>query len=367
MSTEENREIPDQEAESANEVEIVEERGISPARAIAGRLAIICLVISFIMTVFIFLLPPVGAFVCGILAALGIVLGIFRLTPWALKGFLGGAGLIAVIGGLAMYALGWSFGEPFYQAGVEALNSFTDPVEREIWPDHERSRVAQDSWATETEAEMGRDILQFFGTILTLFGLFLMAVNMLVGLVTGAARGRSRLGLGARIGTIILALGVILFFLGAVSEVIIAEALLLEQVSWRVVVNALLSGKFSFLFSLPADMFLMAMLAAVGSLGVAVLWLGATVLTMGGSLGRKIVFAVVAGGIALFVFAIAAVVAVVMLAVLAVAFLGGNFLGGSPAGSQANSEDDEDEDEDEEWVQTRFGWRRKKDLGGGIF
>ena len=89
MSTEEDRDIQDQEADVVVEEEAVEDRGISPARVVAGSLEIICLVISFIMAIFRFLLAPVGG-VCGVLAARGIVLGIFRLNLWAQKGFLAG-------------------------------------------------------------------------------------------------------------------------------------------------------------------------------------------------------------------------------------------------------------------------------------
>ncbi|MDE2780680.1 MAG: hypothetical protein OXI91_13530 [Chloroflexota bacterium] len=275
MNTQENRDLPVQEADSPGRDKAVEEHAIHPVRVLAGVLAIPCLALSFLMAIFLFLLPPVGDFVCGVLAVLGVILVIFRLMPWALKGLLGTAGLVAVIGGFVMYALSWSYGEPFYQSGVEVLNSFTDPVEREIWPDHDRSTVAQSSFATETEAEMGRDILQFFGVIVVLFGLFVLAVNVLFGFVTGTARGSSQLNLAEKAGANIAALGFILLFLGAVSEVLISEILLLEQESWRLVANAITSGAFSFLFGLPTDRFLMAMLADVGSLGVTLLILDA--------------------------------------------------------------------------------------------
>ena len=347
MSTEENRDRPSRKKIPSSRMSVAH-----TLQALAGALAVPCLVVSFIMAIFLFLLPPVGDFVCGVLAVLGIILGMICITPWALKGFLGVVGLVTIAGGLTMYALGWSYGEPFYQAGVEVLNSYTDPVEREIWPDHERSKAAQDSWATETEAEMGQDILQFFGTIVVLFGLFLLVVNVLVGFVTGGAAG-GKPKLATRAGVNIAALGFILLFIGLASEMIIAEIFLLEQESWRVVANALVSGSFSFLFSMPTERFLMAMLAAVGSLGVVVLWLGVTVLALGGSLTRKIVFAAAAVGIALFVFSIVAMVAIVMLAVVAVAFVGGLLLGSPPASSGG---------EEEEWVQTRFGPQRKRDL-----
>ena len=351
MSTEENRDRPSRKKIPSSRMSVAH-----TLQVLAGVLAVPCLVVSFIMAIFLFLLPPVGDFVCGVLAVLGIILGMICITPWTLKGFLGVVGLVTIAGGLTMYALGWSYGEPFYQAGVEVLNSYTDPVEREIWPDHERSKAAQDSWATETEAEMGQDILQSFGTIVVLFGLFLLVVNVLVGFVTGRATGEGKPKLATRAGVNIAALGFILLFIGLVSEVILAEVMLFRQESWRVVANALVSGSLSFLFGLPTERFLMAMLAAVGSLGVVMLWLGATVLAMGGSMGRKIVFAVVAASIALFVFSIVAVVAIVMLAVVAVAFVAGLLLGSPPASSGG------EEEEEEEWVQTRFGPQRKSDL-----
>ncbi len=362
MSTEENRELSIQEADSVVDEKAVEEHRTHPVRVFAGFLAIPCLVISFIMAIFLFLLPPVGDFVFGVLAALGVILVIFRFMPWALRGLLGMAGLAAVVAGLAMYALSWSYGESFYQSGVEVLNTYTDPVERAIWPDHDRSRVAQSSFATETEAEMGRDILQFFGVITVLFGFFLLATNVLVGFVTGAARGRSGMNLPERVGANIAALGFILLFLGAVSEVIIAELLLLEQESWRVVANALMSGSFSFLFGLPAERFLMAMLAAAGSLGVVVLWLGVTMLILGGSRRRKIVLAAVAAGIALFVLSVVMLLAILMLTAVAVSLASGLFLEGR--GRSATTGTGRSSGGGQEMVQTRYGPQPRR--RGGI-
>ena len=355
MSTEENVDLSTQEAdpvveEEAVEEEAVEEHGTHPVRVFAGYLAIPCLVMSFIMAIFLFLLPPVGDFVFGVLAALGVILVIFRFMPWALKGILGVAGLAAVVAGLAMFVLSWSYGEPFYQAGVDLLNTYTDPVEREIWPDHDRSKAAQSGFAIETEAEMGRDILQFFGVITVLFGFFLLAVNVLVGFVTGAARGKSRMNLPERIGANVGALGFIMLFLGAVPEVIIAELLLFEQESWRLAANALMSGSLDFLFGLPAERFLMAMLAAVGSLGVVVLWLGVTMLILGGSRRRKIVLAAVAAGIALYVLVVVAILGIVMLVFVAVTFVTSLFRG-RPAliGGEGRTGGGQ------EMVQTRYG------------
>ena len=361
MSTEEYQDLSIQEADSVVDERDVEEHHIHPARVLAGLVAIPCLVVSFIMGTFSFLLPPAGDFVFGVLAALGVILVIFRFMPWALRGLLGAAGLATVVAGLAMYALSWSYGEPFYQAGVDVLNSYTDPVERAIWPDQERSQAAQNSLATETEAEMGRDILQFFGIVVVLFAFFLLAVNVLVGFVTGAARGGSRMNLAERVGANIGALGFILFFLGVIPELIIAEILSFEQESWRVVANALVSGSLSSLFGLPAERFLMAVLAAAGSLGVVALWLGVTMLITGGSRRRKIVLTAVAAGIALFVLSAVVALAIFMLGCVAVTFVGGLIFDSRsvPSGSGGRR------GRGQEMVQTRYGPQPRR--RGGIF
>ena len=351
MSAEEYRDLSIEEADSAFGEEAASEHDTHPVRVFAGFLAIPCLVLSFIMAIFLFLLPPVGDFVFGVLAALGVILVIFRFMPWALRGLLGVAGLAAVVAGLTMYALGWSHGEPFYQAGVEVLNAYTDPVEREIWPDHERSRAAQGRLAVETEADMGRDILQFFGIVVVLFGFFLLAVSVLVGFVTGAARGGSRMNLAERVGANIGALGFILLFLGAIPEVIIAELLSFEQESWRIVANALVSGSLSSLFGLPAERLLMAVLAAAGSLGVVMLWLGVTMLIMGGSRRRKIVLTAVAAGIALFVLSAVVALAIFMLGCVAVTFVGGLIFDGRPVTTGGG----DSSGGGQEMVQTRYG------------
>ena len=100
----------------------VESQDIHPARVLAGLLAVPCLVVSFIMAIFLFLLPPLGDFVCGVLAVLGIVLVISSHMPWALKGFLGLAGLAALVAGLAQSGWRHLVASAPAQAAVQFLN-----------------------------------------------------------------------------------------------------------------------------------------------------------------------------------------------------------------------------------------------------
>ena len=122
-------------------------------------------------------LPDIPSLVFGVLALSGFLLVVNHVAPRMLRGSWGQLGLAFLAIGLATYVSGWFVAEQFYDAGVNMLNLFTDPVHREFWRDPDILGAAQQYLLGGTRYELGQEFLQDAGTIIAFCGFAILGIG----------------------------------------------------------------------------------------------------------------------------------------------------------------------------------------------